>query len=816
MGGGVSLGIFSGAALSEAIKLAVLYGKYREEGTWHRYNRVVIDVFSGASAGAMSLAAMLRTLVHRTDEQERRAERNLRKVLKQEYGGSALEDFEDLPEEKREALIAAQAVQAVQESVWGDKVDIYRLLGQSPDGKSRDLRHAGGIFDRRAVDEIARDTISFPDGVDLGGRVLLANRVLFACTLANLTPLVYDARSDLNTVKETGFAGLADALTSRAHQDIRIFDLNFSEVGPQMTSKQSRYPQRWCRYHAAGEAEGRIGDLHKQKTWRKIARTAVAAGAFPFAFDPVVLERSDYEYGDLWPEELAEQDIEEYPFSFVDGGTFNNEPIREAFRLSAVIDAQNTDQDYDRRVIFVDPLVGSSEVSFQIPIHQQYDHQDPNFFGALDGTDLYRRSTLDRLQSHVGTVVTALLNQARVVEEDKVSRVRKRFEIRDQIRAYVQDVLTQTPSLEQLRDLKEFCEDLLEEDTGNLTIPAGTLTIRGELKRVLSEEAGSPGLDRLQGQVQSFLDTLEAGRLPDESTLWLRALVFVAIDLVMNLEGKRPGHRVIAVAPLDVEEPEEETDPVETEPYELPGARLMGFGGFMSEGVADRYHVRLARHCTWQFLRLCDLIPPDAPAPTEPRWTEQKERQFQKNFERGLSSLRSRIEAFIEDSHLLNLSFLNSPVQSLIARFAGKVVQQYRDRGPDRSRHEFRIKVPDKSFEIEGRPNRRPVRTPLGDDQHLIFYGKYGPRSDEDSTPEWKIQFIQEKQQNEQRIRIDRSGTEFCHIFLPSLPARIKKSKLLPDPIFYVEITEDDEGAELDPERWKVLLPPPEYSFPGR
>ncbi len=56
-GGGVSLGTFCGAALSQAIKLILVHGRSAQR---QPYDKVEIDVFTGASAGALSLAAMLR------------------------------------------------------------------------------------------------------------------------------------------------------------------------------------------------------------------------------------------------------------------------------------------------------------------------------------------------------------------------------------------------------------------------------------------------------------------------------------------------------------------------------------------------------------------------------------------------------------------------------------------------------------------------------------------------------------------------------------------------------------------------------------
>src|SRR5690242_4589818 len=113
MGGGVSLGTFSGAALAEAIKLAVLRARYTEQGeTARSYDRVVIDAFSGASAGAMALALMLRWCIHQTDEQRSLAEAELEEQFGAEFSGlGAIDPW------RRSALITAQVVQDIQQQV---------------------------------------------------------------------------------------------------------------------------------------------------------------------------------------------------------------------------------------------------------------------------------------------------------------------------------------------------------------------------------------------------------------------------------------------------------------------------------------------------------------------------------------------------------------------------------------------------------------------------------------------------------------------------------------------------------------------------
>src|SRR4051794_518520 len=81
LGGGVSLGTFCGSALSESIKLLLLYGRDRHG---QPYDRIRIDVFSGASAGALSLGLMLRTLAEPAINDVKRA--SIEAVLTQMYG----------------------------------------------------------------------------------------------------------------------------------------------------------------------------------------------------------------------------------------------------------------------------------------------------------------------------------------------------------------------------------------------------------------------------------------------------------------------------------------------------------------------------------------------------------------------------------------------------------------------------------------------------------------------------------------------------------------------------------------------------------
>jgi predicted acylesterase/phospholipase RssA len=714
MGGGVSLGTFSGAALSEAIKLAVLHGGYTDGGQWQRYDRVVIDVFSGASAGAMALALMLRTLTERAPEAEERA----RHRLENDFGDEVAEAFHRLPDAAKRDLIAAQAVQDAQEDVWVDEVSIDRLLGMdagkparpindrrstidgdpgaersgsTADSRATDssLPYTAGILDRGAVDDIARHRIGFSGALDLSGRRLLADRVLFACTLSNTTPILVDSRRDLDPSK-VGWLGLADGLTSYEHKEVRVFDLSFVERAPDS-------PSRWCRYHAADKVEDPttgIGDLRGSRAWAKITATAIACGAFPFAFEPVVLTRKRYEFAERWPKRLSDAGIDAYPFTYFDGGAFNNEPIREAFRMAAFMDALRPGHDYDRRIIFVDPKVGVVDPDFRVPVHVQWLLQESNALKALGGADLVRKASLDRLAPHAASVLTAFMDQAQMVEEDKVYGARRRFQERATVRGILAHALSNHPAARDFEKLRNYCDGRLAERADRIAMPEGAIDLTGELNRVIAEEPGY--LPDLRGRAERFHGLVH----PERSThaaQWLRALAFVALDLAMDMPGKRANDRLIAIAPvLDV------GPPPQGQTIELPGGRVAGFGGFTS-AVPGRYETAMGRYCAREFLEAAHMIPSaDPPAPA-PLWGPGQEADYRRDLDRGLGLLAERVGEAVRASHLVHIfPGVDTALKAAVAKIAVNKVAGL-SRTPHPTTHfQFNIAVPDGRYELDG------------------------------------------------------------------------------------------------------------------
>ena len=519
MGGGVSLGAFSGAALTEAVKL-ILVEIIKEQGP---YNDVVIDLFSGASAGGMALGILLRGLYSQGDQQKQKAAQDLEDAFGPAFMRHARQNHGIL----HDKLVAAQVAQNIQKDIWVKQVDIDHLLPEKPE----QVRFQAGILDRGYLEYLAVKCLRWKDGEPnppQPGRSLLNEQVLFACTLANITPLMADARLQFPS-DQPSLLGLRDGLRTKYHRDLRIFDINLGDAAA--CENPDRHHMRWVKMCGHPGHCDELRDLNKPQSWGLISSTTIACGAFPGAFEPVPLNRWREEYGWTssskdkrgdWPQGL--RDKEEHVFTFMDGGTFNNEPIREAFRMASFIESHlEDDLPYERRILFVDPFVSSETVSLFAPVNRKY-HATRGH-----GDQPCRASSLDRLLKHGGSVVSLLINEGRVIEADKIFRTRNYFKLRTQARQVIANLeINPIPGQDPRQAVSIACTEMLDKDRQWAIIPAGRLTLPGEVQRVQREL----GLPVGQGE-------------PD-----LKTLLYVYVDLLMRLGGKREGSELVAVGPF--------------------------------------------------------------------------------------------------------------------------------------------------------------------------------------------------------------------------------------------------------------------------
>jgi hypothetical protein len=431
-----------------------------------------------------------------------------------------------------------------------------------------------------------------------------------------------------------------------------------------------------------------------------------------------------------------------------------------------------------------------------VPVHQQYALQEPNVFGALDGVDLIRRTSLDRLAPHTGSLLTAILNEARVIEGDKVFKALDRFARRDQMRDVLRQMLTATPTNDQLAEVQSFCDQVLEENTGRVALPAGALTVPKELERVIAEE---DGLAPLAGQAEAFCDRDEDADV-EHAELWLRALAFVALDLMMDLEGKRPSSQLIAIAPV-----ENAGDPDARRLIPLPGGLLKGFGGFMSPRPG-RYEMALARHVTRDFLEDCGLITPAGDPPPLPTFSEADAAIYKAHLKIGLEKLADRIGAMIRQTQIVNAApGVDQTVLHLVAGLIEGKLRHLSAEPVPTTRFECRLTVPNKRYELDGKglPDRdlRALHFDGDADWHLVAFFDYDAAADR-----WTGIYLDE---DAQVIPISRDGIgplpdrTLCTLAAPTA-AQVDQARRYPHPIFTATITKDDEGEDLPPDRWTI------------
>lgn len=705
LGGAVSLGTFTGAAVAQALKLAIL--RARPKGGTERYDRVVVDVLSGASAGAMSLALLLRALVHQSEGDRREAERR----LLAEFGESG--DFtDDNPRPntwRRTAAISAEVALMLHERVWGNDIHINELAGAL--GKVQAL-YAGGLLDRRAVDRIARRYLPLPGAASPGTGGVLGERVLGAMSIANLTPVIADARR-VHRHPGTLEAAAADAARSNVRAELRVFDLHLADIDDDACTDPHLHPPRWCRYHVGPKRRGVIGDLRSDAFWERLGATAIASGAVPGAFEPVVLERRAWEYGpNLWPSELGRYpetpetgrapcgSPTEYPsakFTYVDGGAFNNEPIREAFRLASYQDGREAGMPFDRRIIFVDTFVGQEEPDYAVPIHAR--------FGVHDKA-IARLTSIDRLiPGHLPSLVSLLRDEASVVELDKVEAVRNRFQTRDRLRDLLAPETAGILNQDGFDALAAFCRRELARDQLGSLLPRAGYRLEDELLRVRREVKDSRDI--------LGLDEAWSGASPNHREAqgrWSRALLGVVVDILMDLPGKSAEASLVPVGPF-VRRADGGYARVP-----LPGEGMAGFLGFLARAHRP-FEFRVGKRAVREALEAAELLPEGQDPPSEhPRtFTRSEEQDFEAQVERGREVLKRPLRALAEHAVRLDIgpfgivrSFARRGLEDLLDRMASQkpvsVISVV-----------FFVRVPEDNLEIRGidGPDLKPVSPPL-------------------------------------------------------------------------------------------------------
>lgn len=796
MGGGVSLGSFSGAALTESIKLALLYGV---DADGKPYDSVQVDVFSGASAGAMSLGVMLKALAFPSNDAALRD-----KTWQQLVNDYAIEEGQ-LTEVKQQQLVDAELAQQQLNQIWVTEISLDKLLDPRPSGKVPPLLKQAGICNKAAVTDIAKAFMSPPDegyqDTHRPAYPLLAKRVLYSCSISNLNPLV--AKVHNKYLKAPGgndpYPDIAsnDALTSKFHQEHRIFDINFDQVASTKLENSDIHPKRWMRFHWGDAIPGKTFDIRAQDNWKHIVATAVASGAFPVAFEPVPLLRYRWEYPEgLWPF----KDKTNYIYTYVDGGVFANSPVTEAFKLASHIDAtahidQQPDEQTERRIIFVDPSVGS-EVSYNLNGFREFKDQTPlEMLGALqssaDGNDLLSLTSLDKLIPTGLSLLSAIHGQASAQQGHRSYQIANKIKMRNDFREILADRVTATEA--EFVNLKEKLQDLLSQFSDKALIPTLAASLEHELER-LAREPGSL-VPELKGKGELVATRNWAEIPPELQNAGMQAMLFSYLDLIADLEAKTRNSQLVSIGPVDIKYQRGEKV---TEQIFLPGSPLSGFAGFMSE-LPSAYEVKVARYCSFIKLKDAMMIAHTQSIPTGVRYPGEfaDADRFAMEYKAGLMKLASRLGEAVAGANFINLGWLNSAVLHFIKSKIEDAVKalSYVDATQE---YEFRVRVNSKKFELDGKgwadDDRHSVKA--SDTQHerllICFATRHWDIPDTGAAnKKWSGYYIEDG-----KLGIDTDSwaslndNDFVQIPMPA-DALLRQAETMPNPVFYTNTVLD-------------------------
>lgn len=587
MGGGVSMGAFSGGGLMEAVKLLLLYGQYWDGQQLQAYDDVVIDVMSGASAGSVSLLIMIKALA---DYQSilpliEKDTAQIEQELNEQFG----KDYENLAKEKQEKLKAAHTAQLLQRKIWVEELEITKLFGDKIKKKKRQKDEGGfGLLSldlfKSIVTKYLQQTIP---NQNLKNRAILDKRVLFACSLTNLLPITVNDNESTNPHPYE--QAIHEAISSKVHKEIRIIDLFFNKEASTHSEENFVVLSDKPKLHPSKTAF----DINAKEGWAMMAATATACSAFPIAFEPVALNRFKYEYkyGPIkWPAEL--KDYDQYPFSYIDGGTLNNEPIKEAFSLAYYLDHKDltTQKKIDRLILYIDPIVSEPKAVFKI---QSYSSLSINskFSKVISPRED------QKLFTYATEIINVLRNEGSVVEEDKINSFLKNANVLTSVQAYLNQVkFTVTEPDQHLKLFKDIIERL-QKDFEDRQIPLFNRDIVKILYQKAQKYSSYNANPVKEKDIRAAVNAIKNCDMPydaNQVAFWLKIYFELLAEQLLDYGGKNATAKRIAIAPMDFCEEEAKI-------IQLPGSQVQAFAGFASV-TAKLAAFNFSRYCALKIL----------------------------------------------------------------------------------------------------------------------------------------------------------------------------------------------------------------------
>jgi len=752
MAGGTSMGVFTGVALTESLKQILIFAKNKQGDL---FEKIEIDIMTGASAGSVVLALLFRSLIN-ADDICPLTQKEIQIKLIAQYGSPL---WESLSEDKKNDLIRLQQAQEIQIEVWTKELEIKNFLKDSGE-----LNKSASVLNSSILSEIAQKYMFPPKTLN---KKLLANRVLMQFTLSRLAAFRHDGRSKFtNEDKNTPLAkALGDGLVTYDHRDSRTFDIHLNGDDKNIINPT------WIKVKPHNKAQK--NSVPDSKFWAQSVSTAIASAAFPFALEPVVLMRNKSEYGAEWPDELS--DFEEYPFTYIDGGVLNNEPIREAFKLAQIIDSKEVS--FERKIIFIDPNVKEKQGGFNPGIHGQF--YFPKHKSKFQELEL--KNTHQRLGSFIWPMINMYEHQSKVIEGDKILDMKKRFAQRREFHKNLIAILPDKVEKERILYMVKVCENLISTNKSSSPLD---LSIWKALEKVI-KTYNFDFFSNIRGykSFETFFLQLKTKLEIENSRQWYAALWLLYGDFTLGLQKKDENSELVPIAPYDFK-----TDNI----VRLPGAEVAGFAGFSSKEIAD-FTIRFARNMSSRFLKLSHTIPEEsATACSEIPILTFEEVRKDKDFQKNMKIFYDRIE------EVLTAKKLSYEVIWKFGELKNKI-SSFLEKTSNTKTYEFRIEIPKtlaKKLELDGKDffDTDMKTVTVNKTNYLVTFADYDSKSG-------KWAGIHLNKAGYLSIDYDGDKHAFCQIEMPSLK-HIQELELMPNPFFRMLINYGDKKQAIKNNRW--------------
>ena len=272
------------------------------------------------------------------------------------------------------ALLHDPSLRANLRTAWVEEIDIRNLLEE--DAPSQSI----ALLSERKIRELADRMLLPPDPTAASVAPYCADPLRMAFTLSNLegTPykIAYNNRP-------------SDEFATVLHSDWQVFELPKAPSGSQTSTLR--------------------------ETWIAIKESALASGAFPFAFAPKYVSRKRGDYANA----ALPSDPDRLDILCTDGGTFNNEPLGIAKDL---VERNPEHRKHEYRYIVIDPYLSATAYRNYVP---------PD---SLNLVEFGKR------------LVSVILGESVAHDWLRVNKVNKRLEFERQFIPLVADLIARLPN----------------------------------------------------------------------------------------------------------------------------------------------------------------------------------------------------------------------------------------------------------------------------------------------------------------------------------------------------------------------------------